>query len=446
MGWLANLLTKADVPVPAAARDVAASATPGNDVLSIVRSNEEMVREYVRSIYLWRCIDMISSMAASVPLKVGKDNDESQLTREQSDIAKLLVRPNPQWSGHAMQYYVAASIAVANKAYILRVPGAGNSTQELWPLAASGVQPIYHFGSRMLKEYLVSTGGEQKSYPVDAEGHSDVIAIRRPSLCEEADRSPAVIAAPPAEVFTRILQRCYDIVRNSSNITGVLSTDSELSIPAVEKVKNMIKKFATGHEESGGVMVTANAKWNLTRLSEDPSSALSTSIKDSLARDIVMTFGVPSQLVGLPGTDTYNNVASARVGFLTDTVLPGYIGLYCAALNHALMKNGAQIKPDVEQIPAMIAGRREMIDMASRASMLSINEQRKMLGYPKFIDTDKEVSGYVDPDVPIKLEELRLKRLAIEAQMQGAGGGLPASVGRVPGDQETEPQPDNLPN
>jgi|GEM_PF-1791532 len=389
-------------------------------------SNNDMVREYVRSIYLWRAVDMIGSMAASVPLIIQR-GPETQLAAPEIDIPRLLARPNPQWTGTALQYFVAASVAVANRAYLLRVRGTGGVTLELWPLLPTDVTPIYVLGSRMIEAFMVAESGRITRYEVDQEtGDSDVIYIRRPHLGRATDRSPAAIAAAPGEVFTRILQRCYDIVSNSSNITGLLSTESEIAKGAVKEIKDKISQFKTGASESGGVLVTANARWNMTRLNDDPASALSVSIKDSLARDVVMTFGVPTQLCGLPGSDTYNNLQLARVGFLTDTVLPGYIGPYVAGLNHALMHSGAEIIADVEHIPAMIRARQDMTDMAARASMLSINEQRQLLGYPRFEEDETA-------DVPVQLEEFRLKRLAIEVQGGNVSNILsPAARGTPP--------------
>jgi len=406
---------------PTTSRPSAPSEVALGDSVNLDKLSADLTREYVRSIYLWRAVDAIAAMAASVPLKVYKESDSTQLTRPEIEVQRLLVRPNPQWTGHALQYFVAVSLAVANKAFLLRVRGAGGVTQELWPLTPNEVTILYKLGSRMIEAFQVMQDGQSVKYEVDDNGESDVIFLRRPALNRQTDKAPAVIAAAPAEVFTRVLQRCADIVSNSSNITGLLSTESEMAKAAVQEIKDKISKFKTGQEQSGGTLVTANAKWNLTRLSEDPASALSVEIKDSLARDVVMTFGVPTQLVGLPGTDTYNNLAMARVGFLTDTVLPGYIGLYVAGLNHALMRNGAEIRPDVEHIPAMVAGRREMIEMTSKASMLSVNEQRALLGYPPYEDDDTA-------DIPVKLEEMRIKRAAIEAQM----GRVSNLLGRAP--------------
>lgn len=404
MAW--SLFRKtAQAPPPSAVT----SEIAVGEVVDINRYSDQIAREYVRSIYLWRSVDMIGQMASSVPLIITKSSN-SQLTPQDRKVQELLVKPNPQWTGAALQYFVGASLSVANKAFLLRVRGASDVTLELWPISPSDVQVIYVTNTAMIKEFIVTWGGKVETYPVDDDGDSDIIYIRRPALSIATDKSPAAIAAAPAEVFTRILQRCADIVSNSSNITGLLSTESEIAKKAVEEIKDRITQFKTGRNESGGTLVTANAKWSLTRLSEDPASALSVEIKDSLARDVVMTFGVPTQLVGLPGTDTYNNIALARVGFLTDTVMPGYINLYVAGLNHVLMNgSGAQIVPDVEHIPAMISARQQMTEMAAKATMLSVNEQRALLGYAAYDDDEAA-------NVPVKLEEMRLKRLAIEVQ------------------------------
>ena len=398
-----------------------------NQSVALDRQSDQMLREYTRSIYLWRCVDMIGQMASSVELSVEPEVDR-ELTKPEQQVEELLEHPNPQWTGPALQYFIAACLAVANKAFLLRVRGVSSVTLELWPILPNEVMINYKLGSRMIESFTVTTiNGTAKSidpvvYPVDPDtGDSDIIYIHRPALNWQTDKSPAAVAMPPAEVFTRVLQRCADIVSNASNITGLLSTEAEIAKNALQEIKDKLNQFKTGSKDSGGTLVTANAKWALTRLSEDPASALSVEIKDSLARDVCMTFGVPTQLVGLPGTDTYNNLALARVGFLTDTVLPGYVNLYTAAATQALLNESkAKIEPDLEMLPAMVAARNAMMEIAAKATMLSINEQRAMVGYPPFLGDNA--------DTPVLLEELALKRLAIEAQ----GGNATNILGKQP--------------
>ena len=392
----------------------AVEAATGSSV-SMDRTSNAMLREYTRSIYLWRCVDMIAQMSSSIVLEVKPETDRD-LNADEHAIQELLERPNPQWTSAALQYFVAASLAVANRAVLKRVRsevGSNRPTLELWPIPANEVTAKYDPDSLVIIAWERATSKGKEVYPVDEDGDSDLIVIRRPALNTQTDKSPAAIAVAPAEVFTRILQRCFDIVSNSSNITGLLSTEAEMAEAAVKKIKERIQQFRTGRGDSGGTLVTANAKWEMTRLSEDPATALSVEIKDSLARDVAMTFGVPTQLVGIPGQDTYNNLALARVGLLTETVLPGYVSFYVAALNLALMRDfEAEICPDIGAIPSMAASRLQLVDTASRATMLTINEQRKLLGYPRYEDDELA-------DVPVMVENLRLKRLAIEAQAGG---------------------------
>jgi len=394
--------------------------------VSLDRASSEMLTQYVRSIYLWRCVDMIGQMSSSVALEVHNGDEDSGLDSRQQGVANVLARPNPQWTGAALQYFVAASLAVANRAFLKQVRGvSGNSPVilELWPINSNEVTIDYYDNSKVIAAFKRTTTKGVETYPVDPEtGDCELIHINRPALNHQTDKSPAAIAAAPAEVFTRILQRCADIVSNSSNITGLLSTEKELHQKVLDEVRAQLDRFKLTGKESGGTMIAANAKWSLTRLSEDPASALSVEIKDSLARDVCMTFGVPTQLVGIPGTDTYNNLINARVGFLTDTVLPGYINLYVAALNHALMhQSGSEIRVDVTHIPAMAQARLQLVDIARNATMLTVNEQRALLGYPPNEDPMS--------NMPIQTEILNRQRLQVEIMASNVGKELENEAG-----------------
>jgi len=427
MGWLWSKQQAPPAPVVIANGNGVAAAT--NAAVSLDRMSSDMLREYVRSIYLWRSVDMIGQMSSSVVLEV--HTETGKLDPRQQKVAEVLARPNPQWTGAALQYFITASLAVANRAFLKQVRGTnGNSPiiLELWPVNANEITIKYLNNSKVIAAFDHATASGTVTYPVDLEtGECELLYVHRPALNWQSDKSPAAVAAAPAEVFTRILQRCADIVSNSSNITGVLSTEAEVGDKVVQDVKASLERFKLNGRESGGTMVTANAKWLMTRLSEDPSTALSVEIKDSLARDVCMTFGVPSQLVGLPGQDTYNNMAMARVGFLTDTILPGYINLYVSALNHALLHGSdAEIRVDITHIPAMAQARLQLVDIARNATMLTVNEQRALLGYPPYAD---------DPvaDVPIMVEDMNRKRLQVEV--------LAGQVGRETGQGNEEGEP-----
>ncbi len=397
--------------------------------LDLNRPSGNIAREYARNQYIWRRVDAIASLASSVPLKVVKDGDESHLTAAELDVEKPLGRPNPQWAGPAFPYHQTASLAVANRSFAQIVRGVGGSAAEIWPLAPNSVTPIYHLNSPMI-DYFQTTGsdGTLQRFYVDKDGSCDIIFVRRPALNRETDMSPAAVAAPSAETFNRILQRAADILGNSSNISGVLAAEGELTEGSLTAVKNKLSEFKTGAAQSGDVLVTANAKWTLTKLNEDPPSALSTDIKNSLAADICACFGLPLQLMGLPGAETaYNATVQARVGLLSDVVLPSYVALLVAGLNHALTRNGARIVPDIDHVPALMSWRQTLTESAQRARYMTANERRAMVGLPRYESTDE----YRSADVPLELLELKLKQEAIRAQ-----GGAPSNAtARLPLDE-----------
>jgi len=109
----------------------------------------------------------------------------------------------------------------------------------------------------------------------------------------------------------------------------------------------------------------------------------------------------------LPGAETaYNATVQARVGLLSDAVLPAYVNLFVAGLNHALMRNGARIVADVYNVPTLMSWRQTFTESAQRAKFMSTNERRAMVGLSRFEDQPDLPSA----DVPLELLELKLKQ------------------------------------
>src|SRR5262245_12419408 len=107
-------LFKQEPPGPQAPPNPEALATAGNFV-TFDRTNAEMLKQYYRSIYLWRCVDMIAQMSSSIVLDV-RPQTNRPLNDQEKAIDRLLKYPNPQWPAAALQYFVVASLAVANRA------------------------------------------------------------------------------------------------------------------------------------------------------------------------------------------------------------------------------------------------------------------------------------------------------------------------------------------
>ena len=80
------------------------------------------------------------------------------------------------------------------------------------------------------------------------------------------------------------------------------------------------------------------------------------------ASDIAMCFGVPNQLVGVPDSQTYSNVAEARLALYEETIIP-HLRKIQSDFNEWLMPmfdERLELEFDIDAIPALSERRRKI--------------------------------------------------------------------------------------
>ena len=92
---------------------------------------------------------------------------------------------------------------------------------------------------------------------------------------------------------------------------------------------------------------------------------------NSAARNIALAFGVPPQLLGIPGDNTYSNYQEARLAFWEDSVIPIVMSI-AAEWTRWLgpMFGGLELRADFDHIPAIADKRKTMFEMAQKACYL----------------------------------------------------------------------------
>jgi HK97 family phage portal protein len=75
-----------------------------------------------------------------------------------------------------------------------------------------------------------------------------------------------------------------------------------------------------------------------------------------------------------------SNYAEARLAFWEDTVIP-LIDMFAADWSQWLGNGEVELRPDLDQIPAIAEKRQSLWDMADKATDLTINERRELKGY-----------------------------------------------------------------
>ena len=106
--------------------------------------------------------------------------------------------------------------------------------------------------------------------------------------------------------------------------------------------------------------------------------------KEAVAREIALAFGVPPMLLGIQGDATYANYQEANRALYRLTVLP-LATRVAASLSEWLNSHtgeALELKPDLDQVPALSSERDAQWARVSQASFLSDAEKRQLLGLP----------------------------------------------------------------
>ena len=106
--------------------------------------------------------------------------------------------------------------------------------------------------------------------------------------------------------------------------------------------------------------------------------------KENAAREIALAFGVPPMLLGIPGDATYANYQEANRAFYRLTVLPLAMRVSATLADWLQGYNGEmlELKPDLDQVPALSAEREAQWTRVSNADFLTQDEKRTLLGLP----------------------------------------------------------------
>ena len=150
----------------------------------------------------------------------------------------------------------------------------------------------------------------------------------------------------------------------------------------VARLQSQIENQYSGAANAGRPMLLEGGmEWQQMGLSPTDMSILET--KFSSARDVALAFGVPPQLLGIPGDATYSNYKEARLAFYEDTVLP-LLGYLLNTFNDIFEEpfGGAYLKPNMDSIPAIAEKRQELWAAIDKSQELTINERREAKGYP----------------------------------------------------------------
>jgi len=388
---------------------------------------QELAKEgYLKNAIVYRCVNEISKGASAVPFII-KTGDQIV---EQHPIIDLLNRPNPLQSYSEFFNSLFGYVLLSGNAYILKVGSEQGSPKELHQLRPDRIN-IKGSGNAIPEKYeYVINGRIQQTYQVDQEnGFSEVkhVKLWNP-LDDYYGLSPMSAAAVEVDQFNMSSKHNVNLLQNGARPSGAVifkpQDDAGFAVNLSESQRQQLltdlnNRFSGAGNAGRPMLLEGDFDWKEMGLSPKDMDFLN--LKNMAATDIALCFGVPSQLVGVPDSQTYSNVAEARLALYEETIIP-HLRKIASDLNEWLVPmfdERLTLEFDIDSIPALSERRRkiyENVTSAVREGIMTRNEAREVIGLEPVKGADDLYisatlfplgeDGVVKPENPVNEEDL----------------------------------------
>jgi HK97 family phage portal protein len=334
---------------------------------------------YQRCVVVFRCVDLIAQSVASIPIYVNEE--------ENHPIAQLLKRPNPMMSYDDLIGWLVGFHRITGNSYLEAV-SVGRMPRELWPYLPYSMKVVEPERSNALipQAYLYDDGvaGNKREWPVDAlTGASELMHWKTFDPCNRwYGLSPLAAAAMAVDQHNEANVWNMKLLQNNAVPSGALVTQGTISDANYKRLKADIEEGYQGSQNARRpLLLEGGMDWKQFALTPAEMDFLNGKLMS--AQDICGAYGVPAQLIPLPGSQTFANFEQARLALWQDTVIPLAQNMMEKLGRWFTVLTGAEVNItlDLDEIPALEPVRATKWASVGSATFLTINEKREALGY-----------------------------------------------------------------
>ena len=345
---------------------------------------------YLKNAIVYRCVNEISKGASAVPFVIKSGNE----IIEQHPLIDLLQRPNPLQSYSEFFNSLFGYVLLSGNAYILKTGSEVGAPKELHQLRPDRIH-IKGSGKPIPEKYEYMVNGRvSHTYLVDQEnGFSELkhIKLWNP-LDDYYGLSPMSAAAVEVDQFNMSSKHNVNLLQNGARPSGAVvfkpQDDQGFAVNLSESQRQQLltdinNRFTGANNAGRPLLLEGDFDWKEMGLS--PKDMDFINLKHMSATDIALCFGVPSQLVGVPDSQTYSNVAEARLALYEETIIP-HLRKIASDLNEwlvPLFDDRLTLEFDIDSIPALsvrVQRTYENVTNAVREGIMTRNEARERIG------------------------------------------------------------------
>jgi HK97 family phage portal protein len=352
------------------------------------RNYAQFAREgYVKNVIVHRCINMIAAAASSVDIKLY--NIENQAELDIHPLLDLLQKPSPFMSGVEFIENIVEYLLISGNVYVVKAySSARQYPEELYLLRPDRVKIVATEKGLMSYEYKV--GDKVRNFRVNKlSGKSDILHLK--TFHPTDDRyglSPVEAAAYSIDQHNQAAAWNQALLQNGARPSGALvvkpapdGSGGLLTEEQYQRIKKQVEELYMGSVNAGRPMLLEGGlDWK--EMSINPKDMDYVNVKYSAARDIALAFGVPPQLLGIPGDNTYSNLVEARLALWEQSVLP-LLDKIIEGINNSISSvfdNSLRLSYDIDSISALSTKQDKVWARVKAADFMTINEKRAAVG------------------------------------------------------------------
>ena len=373
-------------PAPETKESATASVmvvNPGQAVWT-PRDYEHLAAEaYVKNVIAFQSINKVGEAVGSVKWTAWRGDTEVT----ESPMLDLIRQPNPQQSYADLAMAKVGYKLLSGNSYEERVM-VGAEPKELYTLRPDRMAVTLD-ASGQVSRYTYKVNGKETTWPGNGRDVDDILHSKQFHPTNDVyglgSVEPGAFAIDQSNEGMAWMQA---LLQNSARPSGalVMQKDSggsyqSLSDDNFNRLKAEVQDMYSGSGNAGKPMILEGGlDWKQMGLSPTDMGIIEGN--NSAARNIALAFGVPPQLLGIPGDNTYSNYQEARLAFWEDSVIPMVMSI-AAEWTRWLgpMFGGLELRADFDHIPAIADKRKTMFEMAQKATFLSLDERRELAGF-----------------------------------------------------------------
>jgi HK97 family phage portal protein len=345
---------------------------------------------YVKNVIAHRAINIVASSASSIKYTaytLGVKGGKREL--KSHPLLEILDHPNPQMSKGAFFHALYNYMMISGNAFLQATGPKDQAPSELYLLRPDRMAVLAGKGT-LPSGYRYSVNNQTMDFPVDRiNGRSRILHVKSfHPLNDWYGLSPVEAAAYSIDQHNQSGAWNQALLQNGARPSGALVVRGDktggaaLSEDQYTRIKQQIDDQFTGAANAGRpILLEGGLEWK--EMSMSPRDMDFIQAKHASARDIALAFGVPPQLLGIPGDNTYANLQEARLALWEQTVIPMVEHTFDALTGwfQGLFNERVVLEPDMDNVMALATRNQAIWDRVERASFLTEDEKRAAVGY-----------------------------------------------------------------